>query len=62
MSYREIRIIDCMMEQGDSFERGIASLYSSATAAQRQRVREAFLPEWERYEKMAEETPQEPHL
>jgi hypothetical protein len=61
MSYREIRIIDCMIEHGDAFERGIASLYSVATAPQRQRVREAFRPEWECYEKLAEETPPEPH-
>jgi hypothetical protein len=61
MSYHEIQIIDAMMEHGDSFERGIASLYSTANAAQRIQVREAFRDIWDAFEKVNERT-LEPHI
>ncbi len=63
MSYREIRILDAMMEHGDPFARGIASLYSVANPAQKAQVREAFRDIWDTYENLSVEIENtlEPH-
>jgi hypothetical protein len=63
MSHREIRIIDAMMEHGDAFTRGIASLYTVANPTQKAQVREAFRDTWDTYENISVEIENtlEPH-